>query len=238
MTHYGGCALLYSKDTFYPNIDVKSIYLHDTRRDLPDQVTEGGPGVVCASGAFTCLMSSTSSRRPAHFYSYVSASEQYLRQKKRGVAKMLILNSVPSRSVNRLTWLQVISMEQHGDAATQTTSALSTKLLRTARRHRRRAPRHCGDPDRFQTIGLTLYWKVRMHGAFSIPRKSLCLRPTDQSCHHETWLHLDFVDWRNTQSHHQEPGRRILLKERPTACPCGQQTRRISEVMSDHSLSS
>ena len=28
-------------------------------------------------------------------------------------------------------------------------------------------------------------WKVRMHGAFSIPRKTLGLRPTDQSCHHE-----------------------------------------------------
>ena len=26
VTHYGGCAVLYNKDTFYPNIDVKSIY--------------------------------------------------------------------------------------------------------------------------------------------------------------------------------------------------------------------
>ena len=29
------------------------------------------------------------------------------------------------------------------------------------------------------------YWKVHMHGAFSIPRKTLGLRPTEQSCHHE-----------------------------------------------------
>ena len=43
-----------------------------------------------------------------------------------------------------------------------------------------------------------------MHGAFSIPRKTLALRPTDQSCHHETWLHLDFVDWRNCEPHHEE----------------------------------
>ena len=42
------------------------------------------------------------------------------------------------------------------------------------------------------------YWKVRMHGAFSIPRKTPGLRPTDQSCHHETRLHLDFVGWRNS----------------------------------------
>ena len=36
------------------------------------------------------------------------------------------------------------------------------------------------------------YWKVRMHGAFSIPRKTLGLRPTDQSAailrHGSTWI--------------------------------------------------
>ena len=68
-----------------------------------------------------------------------------------------------------------------------------------------------------------------MHGAFSSPRKTLGLRPTDQSCHHETWLHLDFVDWRNSEPRYEEPDRRILLKERPvprslheraTICTC------------------
>ena len=54
-------------------------------------------------------------------------------------------------------------------------------------------------------------WKVCMHGAFSIPRKTLGLRPTDQSCHHETWLHLDFVDWRNTWVPQGEHGRHISL---------------------------
>ena len=41
VTLYGGCAILFNLDTFYPNIDVKSIYLHDTRRVLPEQVMEG-----------------------------------------------------------------------------------------------------------------------------------------------------------------------------------------------------
>ena len=66
--------------------------------------------------------------------------------------------------------------------------------------------------------GSDRYWKVRMHGAFSIPRKNLVLRPNDQSCHRETRLHLDFVDWRSTQSQHDEHDRRIFLKGRPTAC--------------------
>ena len=41
VTHYGGCAILFNKDTFHPNIEVKSLCLHDTRRDLPVQVMEG-----------------------------------------------------------------------------------------------------------------------------------------------------------------------------------------------------
>ena len=56
------------------------------------------------------------------------------------------------------------------------------------------------------------YWKVRLHGAFSIPRKTLGLRPIDQSCHHETWLHLDFVDWREGQSQREKYNQRIFLK--------------------------
>ena len=82
------------------------------------------------------------------------------------------------------------------------------------------------------------YWKVRLHVAFSIPHKTLGLRPTDQSCHHKTWLHLDCVVWRSAQSHHEEPDRRILLKERPAPHHYGQQKRRISDIMSDQSLSS
>ena len=40
VTHYAGCAILFNKNTFYPNIDVKSIYLHDA------QVIEGEQGWV------------------------------------------------------------------------------------------------------------------------------------------------------------------------------------------------
>ena len=41
VTVFAGCAILFSKDTFHPDISVKSIYLHDTRRGLQDQVVEG-----------------------------------------------------------------------------------------------------------------------------------------------------------------------------------------------------
>ena len=59
VTHYGGCAILFNKDAFHPNIDVKSIYLHDTRRDLPDHVMEGDQGWVMQG-----VLSRASFRRP------------------------------------------------------------------------------------------------------------------------------------------------------------------------------
>ena len=73
---------------------------------------------------------------------------------------------------------------------------------------------------------------------FSIPHEAQGLRPTDQSCHHETWLHLDFIDWREGQSQREKKNQRILLKERPAPYHYVQQKTRISDIMSDHSLSS
>ena len=46
VTHFAGCAVLFNKDTFYANIDVKSIYLHDTTRPLEDHIVKGEHGWV------------------------------------------------------------------------------------------------------------------------------------------------------------------------------------------------
>ena len=59
VTHCAGCAILFNKDTFCPNVDAKSIHLHDARRDLPSQVIEGEQG-----GSFKCVLSRASFRRP------------------------------------------------------------------------------------------------------------------------------------------------------------------------------
>ena len=86
--------------------------------------------------------------------------------------------------------------------------------------------------------GSQRFWRVSKHGAFSIPRKALGLRPNDQRCHHETWLHLHFVDWSNKWNHQAHYNGNIRLKERPASSGYGAQKRNISEVLSDHSLSS
>ena len=80
-------------------------------------------------------------------------------------------------------------------------------------------------------------WKVRQDGAFSSPHEALGIRPTDQSCHHEAWLHIAFVGWRDEQLHREKHDRRILLKERSAPYHYGKHKGHISDVMSDHSLS-
>ena len=79
--------------------------------------------------------------------------------------------------------------------------------------------------------GSQKFWKVSKRGAFSIPRQALGLRSSEQSCHHETWLHLHFVDWNDKWSWQAHYNGNIRLKERP-------RKRHISEILSDHSLSS
>ena len=175
VTHYGGCAILFNKDTFNPNIDVKSIYLHDTRRGLPDQVMEGEQGWVMQG-----ILSRASFRRPPlsgqETFTVLSLHVSNIYAKKRGIAKKLILT------------IRAVVVGQQIDVV----AGDFMKPWQTVHCQRRRALYHCGDPVRFQTTGLTSvdslshrcsdrYWKVLMHGAFSIPRKTLGLRPTDQS---------------------------------------------------------
>ena len=83
VTYYGGCAILFTKDTLHPNIDVKSIYLRDTRRDLPDQVMEGEQGWVMQG-----ILSRVSLRRPPlsgqeTFTVLSTHKKQHIRQEER-----------------------------------------------------------------------------------------------------------------------------------------------------------
>ena len=90
VTHHGGCAVLFNKDTFYPDIEVKSIYLHDTRRDLPDKVMEGGQGWVMQG-----VLSRASFCRPPlscqKTFTVLSLHITNIYAKKRGIGEKLIL---------------------------------------------------------------------------------------------------------------------------------------------------
>ena len=124
--HFAGCAVLFNKDTVYPDISVKSIYLHDTRR--------GGMGFTRRS--VTCLFSSCCSQWSEGLHRIIAAHQQYLCQEKKGIANKIV------QTIRALV-------------AAATLSVLSMKYFLTVPCLRRRAPHHCGDPDPYRTIGRT-----------------------------------------------------------------------------------
>ena len=204
MTHYAGCAVLFNKDTFYPNAHVKSIYLHDTRRDLPDQVLEGEQGWVSQG-----VLSRAIFHRPPvsgqKYFTMLSLQISNIYAKKKGSAKKLILTL---RAIMISQEVDLVAGDFNG-TAWRRPSVLLTKHFMDSLLPTPPGPTPSLGPGSIPDNGADVcgflkppgsqrFWKV--NGAFSIPRETLGLRPNDQSCHHETWLHLDFVDWSNTWS--------------------------------------
>ena len=242
MTHHAGCAILFNKDTFFPDINVKSIYLHDTRRGVRDHIVEGEHGWVLQG-----VLSRASFRRAAvsgqKFFTMLSLHISNIYAEKKGIAKKLFQTlraimisqevDLVAGDFNGTAWrcrsrdnLSTID-EAFSDCALPTSPGLPT--VAGTRIHSEQLGRRLWIS---QTTGFPTF--LEKHGAFSIPRKALGVRPNDQSCHHETWLHMNLVDWSNTWSNQAYHKRNIRLKERPS----GTHKRHISEVMSDHSLSS
>ena len=85
VTHFAGCAVLFNKDNFYPDISVKSIYLHDTRRGVQDHIVEGEHGWVLQG-----VLSRASFRRAAASGQKVFTVLSLHFAKKRGIAKKII----------------------------------------------------------------------------------------------------------------------------------------------------
>ena len=248
MTHFAGCAILFNKDTFHPGISVESIYLHDTRRGVQDQIVEGEQGWVLQG-----VLSRASFRRTAvsgqKFFTVLSLHISNIYVKKKGIAKKLIQTL---RAILISQEVDLVAGDFNGTAwrcrSRDNLSTIDEAFADCA------LPTPPGSaplwgpgsiPDNWADVcgllkppGSQRFWKVNKHGAFSIPRQALGPRPNDQSCHHETWLHLHFVDWNNKWSHQAYYNGNIRLKERSASSGHGTKKRHISEVMSDHSLSS
>ena len=109
-------------------------------------------------------------------------------------------------------------------------------------------PHHCGDLDPFRTIGPTSV-DFSSHPALNDSGRSISMVLSPSLGKHlawdrmikaaiMTWLHLHFFDWNNKWSNQAYYNMNIRLKERPADSSYGTQKRHISEVMSEHSLSS
>ena len=200
------------------------------------------------------VLSRASFRRSAvsgqRYFTVLSLHISNIYAKKKGIAKKIIqtLRAVMISQEVDLK-LQVISLARRGVVAAETIAVPLRKPLLIVPCLRHWAPHHYGDLDPSRTTGLTYVdfsnppalsasGRSTSMVPFSIPWQALGLRPNDQSCHHETWLHLHFVDWNNKGNHQAYHNRNIRLKERPASSGNGAQKRHISDVMSDHSLSS
>ena len=188
VTHHVGCAILFNKDTFHPNINDKLIDLHDTRRGLQDQIIEGEQGWVLQKDLSLALF-----RRAAvsgqKFFHVFSLHINNIYAKKKGIFKKRIKTL---RAIMISKEVDLVAMVLREDVVAEPTSVLLTKHLWTASCLRHLAPDRCGNSDPFRTTGRLRiskqpgshrFWKV--HGAFSIPRKTLGLRPNDRSFYQE-----------------------------------------------------
>ena len=120
-TRYGGCAVLFNKDTFYTDIEVKSNYLHDTRRELPDKVMEGDPGWVL-QGVLSRAFFRRRPLRGQKTFTVLSLQISNIYAKNGVLRESSSSQSVLCCFVNMSTWLQAIWTGQRGGAAIGTTS--------------------------------------------------------------------------------------------------------------------
>ena len=126
VTHYGGCAVLFNKDTFFPNIKVKSINLRDTRHDLPDKVFEGESGWVIQG-----VISRACFRRQPHgspFFTVMSHIKNNY-AKKRGIGKRLLLTI---RAVMLEEQVDLVAGDFNGAAWRRTTNANNISIIEEA----------------------------------------------------------------------------------------------------------
>ena len=83
VTQYGGCAILLNKDTFFPDIKVTSLYLHDLRYSQQDKVKEGGNWLGVASCHIKGIFSPAATWRQIVLHCDVVAHQQQLCQEAR-----------------------------------------------------------------------------------------------------------------------------------------------------------
>ena len=190
-----------------------------------------------ARGPFTCFFSKTTPQRPENIHSSVPVYWQCLHKPTAYCEKAHPHNSC------RDAW----SIRRAGCRRCQRDSVAVQQQNQHQYHWRGLCVLRFADAARsYTTVGTRIGSKllgrrVWVSGAALVrpaPGSSTSRRflPFGESCHHETWLDLDFVDWRSAQSDHERHDRRILLKERLVRYHHGQQKRRISDFISNHAL--
>ena len=154
VSHYAGCAVLFNNDTFYSNVDVESIYLHDTRRDLPDQVMEGEQGWIMQY-VLSCATFRRSPVSGQKSFTVLPLHISNIYAKKKGIAKKLILTL---RAIMISQEVDLVAGDFNGTAwRCRSRDNLSTidKAFMDSTLPTPPAPHDCGDLVPFWTIAQT-----------------------------------------------------------------------------------
>ena len=223
---FAGCAVMVNKDTFHS--DTAKSYLHDNNGH--QTVREGQSGWVLQA------VSRASFRRlPRNGKSYFTMMSLHINAsaKKRGIAKNLLLTvrtvmhqqqvDLVAGDFNGAAWRRQTSSDSRfissiEDAFVNTNSPLPpgpTPLWGPGG-----VPGEWSDACGFsKSPGSENEWRVRMHGAFTIPYSALCLKEKDQSCHHEVWIHLLHVNARMVDRFScEDKHRRPISRKRNSPC--------------------
>ena len=112
ITHFAGCAVLLNKDTFHSDVQVNSVYIHDTRSKQQQFVKEGQSGWVLQD-----VISCASFRRiPRNGKSYFTMMSLHINNhyaKQRGIGKNSIL---AVRTVMRQEQVDMVAGDLNGAA--------------------------------------------------------------------------------------------------------------------------
>ena len=122
--------------------------------------------------------------------------------------KTRCLQSALSCVWSKLIWLLVTSTVRRGErkmVMTNNGTARSRKRSPTRIYQSHTAPRRCGFPRNGPGEGADVCgfikppntdgeWQIRGHGSFDINHDVFGIRPTDQSCHDEAWIHVSYAN--------------------------------------------
>ena len=179
VTHYGGCAVLFNKDTFFSDIKVSSFYLHDTRACEQEKENLG----LCYQVSFQ-EQSFVSKRAVANIFSRSClCTSTTTTPKKRGIGKKLLLTI---RATVQEEHMDLVAGDFNGAAWRQSNgnnsqpTSISEEAFADTDFPMPPGPPPLWGPgavpgELTDVCGFVRFpnsydtWKVRPHGAFTIP---------------------------------------------------------------------
>ena len=209
ISHHAGCAVLFNKDTFYPDVRVSSVDIHDTKNGLQEVIREGEAGRV-----FQAVVSRAAFRRVPRdnkpFFTMMSVHINTHYAKKRGIAKNVLFAvrtvmcqeqvDMVAGDFNGATWRKKSGDNQQRHSTIEEAFAntnLPIPYGSSPLWGSKNVPAEWADVRGFiEPPNTDNEWQIRGHGAFEINRDILGIRPTDQSCRHEVWIHLSHANAR------------------------------------------